>query len=191
MRVVPPDENQGKTGMVRTRCAATVLVLGLLTACAQEPGSPPNMHTRASSSPNDAKTDRPSPDPSLSPSARPTEPGTKVKAAESDLGTVLFDATGQSIYLFDIETTTKPRCYKACADDWPPVLTDGAPLAGHRVRESLLGTAQRADGTTQVTYGGHPLYFYAHEGKQEVTCHNVFLNGGNWYAVQPDGHPVP
>ena len=127
----------------------------------------------------------------MSPSARPTQPGTKVIAAESDFGTILFDSTGQAVYVFDTEATTEPRCYEACADAWPPVLTDGAPLAGQRVRESLLGTTQRTDGTTQVTYGGHPLYFYAHEGKHEVKCHDVFLNGGTWYAVQPDGHPAP
>lgn len=55
----------------------------------------------------------------------------------------------------------------------------------------MLGTTPRTDGTTQVTYGGHPLYFYAHEGKHEVKCHDVYLNGGNWYALQPNGHPAP
>ena len=58
-------------------------------------------------------------------------------------------------------------------------------------RHSLLGTTQRTDGTTQVTYDEHPLYFYAHEGKREVRCHDVFLNGGTWYAVQPDGQRAP
>ncbi|MGZ5368495.1 MAG: hypothetical protein ACXWDD_04175 [Aeromicrobium sp.] len=58
-------------------------------------------------------------------------------------------------------------------------------------RQSLLGTTQRTDGTTQVTYDEHPLYLYAHEGKYEVKCHSVFLNGGNWYAVQPDGRRAP
>jgi predicted lipoprotein with Yx(FWY)xxD motif len=127
----------------------------------------------------------------MSPSARPAEPGTKVVTAESDFGTILFGTRGQAIYLFDVEATTEPRCYGACADAWPPVLTDGAPLAGRGVKESLLGTAKRTDGTTQVTYRGHPLYFYAHEGRHEVKCHDIFLNGGNWYAVQPDGHPAP
>ncbi len=42
-----------------------------------------------------------------------------------------------------------------------------------------------------MTIDGHPLYFYAHEGKREVKCHDVFLHGGNWYAVQPDGHAAP
>jgi len=137
------------------------------------------------------KTDQPTPDPSASPSAQPTERATKVIAAESDFGTILFDATGQAIYFFDVETTTEPRCYRACADAWPPVLTDSAPLAGEGVKAALLGTTQRTDGTTQVTYDGHPLYAYAHEDKHEVECHDVFLNGGTWYAVQPGGHRAP
>ena len=177
--------------MVRTRCTSVILCVGLLTACAQDPISPGTDDTPASSSSTDASSDRPSAEPSRSPSARPTKPGTKVIAAESDFGMILFDATGQAIYLFDREATTEPRCYGACADAWPPVLTDGAPLAGKWVRKSLLSTTQRTDGTTQVTYDGHPLYYYAHEGKHEVKCHDVFLNGGNWYAIQPDGLPAP
>lgn len=93
--------------------------------------------------------------------------------------------------MFDVEGDSRPRCYGACAVAWPPVLTDGAPIAGERVEETLLGTTRRSDGTTQVTYAGHPLYFYAHEGKNEVECHDVFLNGGTWYAVQPDGDRAP
>ena len=103
---------------------------------------------------------------------------------------MLFDATGQAIYLFDIETTSKPECYGVCADAWPPVLTTGRPVDGPGVDPSLLGTTKRSDGTVQVTYNDHPLYFYAHEGKHEVKCHNVFLNGGTWYVVQPSGDPA-
>jgi predicted lipoprotein with Yx(FWY)xxD motif len=169
---------------------AASLFLGVLMACAADPVAPAIQDGTATPSQVTATTD-PAPVPSPSTSARPSEPGQKVIAAESDFGTILFDDTGQAIYLFDIETTPQPRCYGPCADAWPPVLTDGAPLAGHRVKESLLGTAQRTDGTTQVTYDGHPLYFYAHEGKYEVKCHDVFLNGGTWYAVQPDGHRAP
>ena len=111
--------------------------------------------------------------------------------AASDFGPMLFDATGQAIYLFDVETTSEPACYEACAKAWPPVLTDGRPVAGEGVRKHLVGTTVRSDGSTQVTYNGHPLYFYAHEGKNEVLCHDVFLNGGNWYVVRPDGDAAP
>ena len=175
---------------MRTRWAAAVLVAGMLTACAEEPAAPGSGDTPPPS-PTDTVSGQASSEPSRSPSPRKTEQGTKVVAADSDFGTVLFDATGQAIYIFDLETTSEPRCYDACADAWPPVLTDGAPVAGEQARQSLLGTVERADGSTQVTYAGHPLYFYAHEGKNEVKCHDIFLNGGNWYAVQPDGQRAP
>ena len=170
----------------------------LLTACAQDPVSPAPKDTRAarpadasSTGPTDPSTKPPSAEPSTSRVPRQPDPGTRVIAAESDFGTVLFDTTGQAIYLFDAEPTTAPRCYEDCAEAWPPVLTDGTPLAGEGVKQSRLGTTTRTDGTTQVTYGGHPLYFYAHEGKREVKCHDVYLNGGTWYVVQPNGHPAP
>ena len=113
--------------------------------------------------------------------------GTVIKSANSQFGMMLFDGTGQAIYLFDKERTTKPQCYGACAKAWPPVLTKGTPVAADGIRSSLLGTAERTDGTTQVTYGGHPLYFYAHEAKNEVKCHNIRGFGGLWLVVTPAG----
>ncbi len=104
---------------------------------------------------------------------------------------MLFSAGAQAIYLFDLEDTPRPRCYDACAVEWPPVLTDGAPVAGRGVRAGLLGTVERHDGSTQVAYAGHPLYFYAHEGLHEVLCHDFAEFGGTWYVVQPTGVPAP
>ena len=111
--------------------------------------------------------------------------------AGSDYGPMLYDATGQPIYLFDVETGPRPRCYGACAAAWPPVLAKGQPRAGAKVRDDLLGTTRRKDGARQVTYDGHPLYFYAHEGKYEVLCHDVVEYGGTWLVVRPDGTPAP
>jgi predicted lipoprotein with Yx(FWY)xxD motif len=103
---------------------------------------------------------------------------------------MLFDASRQAIYLFDKERTTTPECYRACAVAWPPVLTKGLPRAAGAVRAGLLGTTKRTDGTRQVTYAGHPLYYYAHEGKGEVTCHDVREYGGLWLVVTPQGKPA-
>ncbi len=116
--------------------------------------------------------------------------GTTIKTADSQFGQVLFDGDDQAIYYFDKESGSKSECYGACAEAWPPVLTEGAPQAGAGAQAGLLGTTQRDDGTTQVTYDGHPLYLYAHEGPSEVTCHDVSEFGGLWLAVQPNGQPV-
>ena len=104
---------------------------------------------------------------------------------------MLHDASGQAIYLFTAERGTRPECYRECADAWPPVLTTGRPQGKVSVKSDLLSTTRRRDGATQVTYAGHPLYFYAHEGKYQVLCHNIEEYGGTWLVVQPDGDPAP
>lgn len=116
-----------------------------------------------------------------------TTPGITITTAASDFGQVLFDSTGQAIYLFEKETSTTPDCYEECAAAWPPVLTAGPPVATNNANADLLGTTSRTDGSTQVTYAGHPLYYYAHEGKDEVTCHNVTEFGGRWLVITPTG----
>jgi predicted lipoprotein with Yx(FWY)xxD motif len=177
-----------------TRFCAATLLLTLLTACGDDSGPEADEPT-STPSPTDPATDASTatttnePAPSTAP--EPSERGPRIVAEDSEFGNMLFDGTGQAIYVFDLETTSKPRCYDECAEAWPPVLTEGKAAAGLGVENSLLATTERTDGTIQVTYNDHPLYFYAHEGKREVKCHDVFLNGGNWYVVQPDGDPAP
>ena len=121
---------------------------------------------------------------------KPAPAGVVITGADSPLGMVLFDGTGQAIYLFDKERTAVPDCYGDCAAAWPPVLTKGEPRGESGVSGSKLGTSKRSDGSTQVTYAGHPLYYFAHEGKNVVTCHNVSEFGGLWLAVTPAGKPA-
>ncbi len=104
---------------------------------------------------------------------------------------MLFDANDQAIYMFEVERTDTPECYDDCAVAWPPVLTEGTPQATGNLDPDLLGTTERSDGSIQVTYNDHPLYYYANEAPGEVKCHNVNLNGGLWYVLQPDGNPAP
>lgn len=122
--------------------------------------------------------------------AAPPEPkatGTEIAVAGSDYGPVLFDGDDQAIYIFDRESGPTSECYGECAAAWPPVLTKGDPQASGDVEQGLLGTTKRNDGTTQVTYRGQPLYYYAHEGPGAVTCHDVEEFGGLWLAVDPSG----
>ena len=176
------------------RCTAAALLLTLLAACGDDSGTDadePDSTPSATADVTDAPTASATAEPTPFPTSEPAEPGTRIVASGSEFGQMLFDGTGQAIYLFDIEATSKPRCYDACAEAWPPVLANGDPVAGRGIDGSLLGTTKRTDGTVQVTYNDHPLYFYAHEGKREVKCHDIFLNGGNWYVVQPGGDPAP
>ena len=117
--------------------------------------------------------------------------GTKIKLRDSDYGRMLFGPGRQAIYVFDRDEPGESNCYRGCARDWPPVLTEGRPVAGDGVRKRLLGRTTRRNGRRQVTYNGKPLYYYAHEGADEVLCHDVFLNGGYWWAVGRNGHRRP
>jgi predicted lipoprotein with Yx(FWY)xxD motif len=118
-------------------------------------------------------------------------PGVVIRTGGSAYGRMLFDGRQQAIYLFDREGGTRPRCYGECAEAWPPVLADGEPQARGAVRAGLLGTVERRDGSVQVTYGGHPLYYYAHEGPGQVLCHDIVEYGGTWLVVTPQGEAAP
>jgi predicted lipoprotein with Yx(FWY)xxD motif len=117
-------------------------------------------------------------------------PGVTIKTSTSDYGTILFDGDDQAIYLFDKESGPKSECYGDCASAWPPVLTKGDPQAGEGADASLLGTTERNDGTTQVTYKGHPLYYYEGDASGQVGCQNVSEFGGLWLVVKPSGEAV-
>ena len=119
--------------------------------------------------------------------AEPAKPGTEITVAGSQFGEILFDGDNQAIYLFAKETDSTPQCYGACAEAWPPVLTEGEPVASGTADRKLLGTTKRDDGSTQVTYAGQPLYYYAHEGPGQVLCHNVSEFGGLWLVLDAKG----
>jgi predicted lipoprotein with Yx(FWY)xxD motif len=113
--------------------------------------------------------------------------GTVITTAGSDYGVMLYDQKGQAIYLFDKEKSASAECYDRCAEAWPPVLTRGAAVAAGATRADLLGSTRRSDGREQVTYAGHPLYYYAFERPHQVLCHNVVEYGGRWLVVTPAG----
>jgi predicted lipoprotein with Yx(FWY)xxD motif len=117
-------------------------------------------------------------------------PGTTIATSDSEFGEVLFDGEDRAIYVFDKEATERSECYGACAEAWPPVLTEGEPEASGAADAKLLGTTERDDGTTQVTYAGQPLYYYVDDPRGEVLCHNVEEFGGLWLVVEPSGDSV-
>lgn len=117
-------------------------------------------------------------------------PGITIATQDSQYGTILFDGDHQAIYLFAKESSDHSECYGECAAAWPPVLTKGRPQGGAGLNAKLLGTTARTDGTTQVTYNGHPLYYYESDPPGEVLCQNVVEFGGRWLVVDPTGNAV-
>jgi predicted lipoprotein with Yx(FWY)xxD motif len=112
-----------------------------------------------------------------------------VSAAEvRDLGTILVDSTGRTLYDFHKDRGSKSACYGACAAAWPPLLTDGDPQAQGAADRGMLGTTKRKDGSTQVTYAGWPLYTYAGDrAPGEANGNDIDQFGAEWYALQPNG----
>ena len=116
--------------------------------------------------------------------------GATVKVVDSQFGRVIADRRGEAFYLFDKEKGKRSRCYGECAVAWPPVLTKGKPRAGNGADADLLGTTKRRNGKLQVTYNGHPLYYYKDDEPGRILCHNVDEFGGLWLVVNPRGNAV-
>ncbi|HSL11744.1 MAG TPA: hypothetical protein VLA82_10570 [Actinomycetota bacterium] len=113
-----------------------------------------------------------------------------LEVSDSDLGEILVDADGMTAYVFfSDEQGGESTCYDDCETAWPPILVDGdEPVAGDGVDDSLLGTTEREDGSTQVTYDGWPLYLFASDTAAGDT--NGQGVGEVWYVVGPDGAPI-
>ena len=117
--------------------------------------------------------------------------GTVIKVAKSPLGPILVDSKGITLYDFVKDKRTTSVCYGACAALWPPLITKGKPVAGRGVRASLLGTTKRKDGKLEVTYGGHPLYYFVTDRKPgQTTGQGVNQFGGPWWVISPAGKEI-
>jgi predicted lipoprotein with Yx(FWY)xxD motif len=106
------------------------------------------------------------------------------------VGQILVDEEGMTLYYFqkDQKGSGKSKCEGACAEAWPPLLTKGEPEAMKGVKAAMLGTIQRKDGTTQVTYAGWPLYTFVEDkkpGEDNGTDSKAF--GASWYPLHSNG----
>jgi predicted lipoprotein with Yx(FWY)xxD motif len=112
-----------------------------------------------------------------------------VGVAHTGLGETLVDSQGRTLYLFKADQGTKSACTGACAGSWPPLLAKGKPTLGGGVNASLVGTATRPEGTTQVTYNGHPLYLFVKDAKAgETNGQGVTAFGAQWFALNSGGN---
>jgi predicted lipoprotein with Yx(FWY)xxD motif len=116
---------------------------------------------------------------------------THVKLAKTSVGRILVDSKGITLYDFVKDKGTTSACYGACAALWPPLLTTGKPVAGPGVHASLLGTTKRKDGKLEVTYGGHPLYYFVTDRKPgQTTGQGVNQFGGPWWVLSAAGKEI-
>ncbi|HEV2036073.1 MAG TPA: hypothetical protein VGU71_18090 [Candidatus Dormibacteraeota bacterium] len=161
---------------VANAAAAMVLLTAACNGTAQSTA-------KASPSPSPAPTE-------TTPTPTPTE--TTIAVANNPRhGQILVDWAGMTVYLFAADTGTASACDANCAGIWPPVLTTGFPGAGTGAQASLLGTSTRSDGKVQVTYAGHPLYYFFSDlqpGETNGQGGNGF--GGLWWVVSPSGAAI-
>jgi predicted lipoprotein with Yx(FWY)xxD motif len=117
--------------------------------------------------------------------------GTVIETASSSAGTFLTNSSGRAVYLWVKDTGDTSNCSGACAGAWPPVTTTGAPTAAGSAKASDLGTITRSDGTKQVTYDGHPLYYFSGDsGSGTASGQGSDGFGAKWWLVAPSGSDV-
>ena len=106
-------------------------------------------------------------------------------------GEALVGSKGRALYLFQADKNGTSACTGACAAAWPPDVVTGQPQAGRGVSQSLLGTITRPDGTMQLTYNGHPLYYFTAD-TAGGTAHGqgVKAFGAEWYVVNASGGKI-
>ena len=180
--------------MIRRVAAARLLlsaVLAVFVAACTTAGSP--SAAPVSVAPSAQPSAMASGEASMAPSAAPSEAesmsptAATVLVAESDLGQILTDGDGVTIYYFANDTEGVSNCEGDCLSNWPPVTVQGAPSAGDGV-DAELGTINRTDGAIQLTVNGFPAYYFAGDAAAGDT--NGQSVGGVWFVFGPDGEPI-
>ena len=180
----------------------------LLAACGPAATDVPTMTTEPTLLP----TDPPVTEPPATESPAATEPPVATDTATTDMtatagvpvtgaatvnvaevgtyGQALVDSEGRSLYLFtnDTQNSGASSCMDDCLVEWPPLLTDGEPVAGAGVDAAMLGTITRDDGTTQVTYNGWPLYYFVDDAAPGDALGQGL--GDVWFLVTSTGEAI-
>jgi len=113
---------------------------------------------------------------------------TTLQLASSTLGTILVDSDGNTLYLFGNDAPNAPACDTGCLSSWPALISDGATTVGEGLSLDDVGTVTAADGSTQVTFYGHPLYSFAGDAAPgDVNGQGI---GGVWYVLDAEGNAV-
>ena len=165
----------------RFSIAMVLIMLSVLAAACGTPATPAAVPTLPAPPPaptTQAAAQAPA-------AAVPAGPANIALAKNAQLGSFLVDDKGMTLYLYTKDTPNTSTCEGKCLAAWPALLTSGNAVAGNGVDASKLGTTTRSDGTTQVTYNGWPLYYFAKDKQAGDT--NGQGVGSVWYLVSPTG----
>jgi predicted lipoprotein with Yx(FWY)xxD motif len=173
--------------------ASAAATLGLLTGCGSSKSKTSGSTTAASSStPAAATTTSGSGGYGTGGSSSAAASAVTLTTKHAKLGTILAAGPKKlTVYLFESDTPTHSTCSAACAAVWPPVTTSGSTQASGGAITADLGTITRPDGTKQVTYKGHPLYYFSND-KDDGDSYGQGLKtfGSEWYVLAPSGKKV-
>jgi predicted lipoprotein with Yx(FWY)xxD motif len=165
--------------------AGAVTALALLSGCggSNSYSTTSNATTAAATTPTSAAT-------TTTPAN--TASGVAITTKHDKLGTVLAAGPKKmTVYLFEADKGESSACSGACAAAWPPVTTSAAPTSTGVAKSADLGTIARADGTEQVTYKGHPLYYFARDGDAgDAYGQGSKAFGAGWYVLSPSGKKI-
>jgi predicted lipoprotein with Yx(FWY)xxD motif len=106
-------------------------------------------------------------------------------------GQALVGSNGRTLYLFQGDKNGTSACTGACATAWPPDTVTGQPQAASGINQALLGTINRPDGTMQLTYNGHPLYYFTADAAAGIAHgQGVKAFGAEWYVIAANGSKI-
>lgn len=159
---------------------ASVLLAGSLAACADGD----DRETPVQGGRDQVQTDEPG-DAGTGGEDAPGDT-TTLMTAESNLGTILVDGAGRTLYVFANDQPNQSNCNDDCLNFWPPFLGEAG--AGEGVDESLVGAIERSDGGIQVTYDERPLYYWWEDEEAGDTNGQGFND--EWWVVSPEGEPI-
>jgi predicted lipoprotein with Yx(FWY)xxD motif len=127
-----------------------------------------------------------------SPAGAPEPPATTTIALRnSAVGPILVDGSGRTLYLFEADRADTSTCNGDCASVWPPFIAHGTPMAGAGINPSLLTTTTRNDGSLEVVYNGHPLYYFVSDKQAgDITGEAISSFGAEWYVLSAAGSKV-
>ena len=158
---------------ITTLAGATALVVGVLAAAGCG-GSGKSSNAKSPAPPKNANGQ-----------------SATVGVANENLGKILVDSQGRTLYLFERDSGTKSACTGACAVEWPPLRATGKPTVGGGANASIVATSARSDGKPQVTYNGHPLYVFSADQKAgDTNGQGVNAFGGLWYVLSSSGDEI-
>jgi predicted lipoprotein with Yx(FWY)xxD motif len=179
--------HRSNTGILGALGATGLLALAL-AGCGGGSSTTSSAATSGSASPQSTATTASAPASAASGAGVAT-----VSVAHSgELGSILVAGPKQrTVYLFAADKGPSSTCSSACAEVWPPVTTSGNPKAAGGAVSADLGTITRSDGTKQVTYKGHPLYYYVGDPNSgDTSGQGINSFGAPWYVLSPSGSTV-